>query len=141
MDFFREIRDLFDAGDVQSIVDKFEPPLPVFSEGSLVIQADRKDTETSIRNLMQAVKTAGATTLVPNSITVRPSRKLCANIAQVEWHYVGPGGKVISKSEINYYCGANAKGEMKIVMVEYIRVGVPQAIRDFLDSKSPKQVN
>lgn len=132
---------MFEAEDVEGIVDKFDVPLPVYCEGNLILRATREDVVKSIGNLMQAVKTSGAVTVVPRIVSVRPSKKLCASVARVEWRYLDADDGIVSSSEINYYCGANAQREMKIVMVEYLRVGVPQAIRSFLDANTPKQVN
>ncbi len=126
---------------MQGIVDKFDVPLAVYCEGNLVLRATRKETITSIGNLMQAVKSAGAVTVVPNILSITPSKKLPASVARVEWRYLDASDGLVSSSEINYYCSANAQKEMKVVMVEYIRVGVPQAIRNFLDANAPKQVN
>ena len=120
----------FNAGEADLIVDLFAAKFPVFTETGLSLMGTRSDIRVTVERLMAAARENGVAKIEHRIISTEPSSEGKSSTVRVAWRYLGPNGHLISDGDVKYYCGKDADGIVRILMIEYIKTAFPDAVSE-----------
>ena len=124
------MQDVFEAQDVEGMLELFTSPLPVYSDSGITLLSSREDTELALRCLIFEARAAGVRHQRRRVLGVKPSSMGQGTMYHVEWLFLGANGSVIATSEVKYYCGQEEDGTLRVFMVEYISAAFPEILAD-----------
>ena len=140
--FFHRMARLFEEGQVSGLLEVFNERIPVYSDTGLTLRSTLRDTEVSIRRLMAAAHRKGATRLRHRIVSTRPSKGGGSTVVRIEWLYCDARDECVETGDVNYYCGPDRDGALRILMIEYIKVAFPDAISEMpRDDLPPKRLH
>lgn len=140
-EFFQELNRLINEGELEKLSMLFEEPLPIYSEAGLFLRATREDTARSLEVLLEAAGKRGFTHMTHRIVSIAPRPNWRASFAQLEWQYRDAQKTIIARSFINYYVGATEGEGYKILMMDYLQPGIPEALSVIPRDDTPRTIN
>jgi hypothetical protein len=137
----RHMNRLYNAGQLDALVELFTPLLPVYTDNGISLKATHSDTKASLINLRQTAQSRGVVHLKHNILSVETSPKGTSKTVFVEWHYLGADGLPVTRGEVKYYCGRDSYGIARVLMVEYVTPAFPEAYADMPVSTEVRTLN
>ena len=131
--FVERMQRLLNEERVEELAGLFTEKLPVYSQHGTTLYLSRADTEVSIRRLLFAARAAGTKALEHRILSMRPAGEGSATAIHIEWHYLDGHGDVVATGEMRYFCGPDADGAFRVLMIDYVRAAFPDAL-----TKMPK---
>lgn len=117
---------LYSEGRLDEVLTLFSLPLPVYTRSGLDLKPSREEIKRSLLSLLWAAREAGSVKLVHQIISIRPSLRNVSTVARVEWNYLDESDASVGSSDVNYYFGLNAQQEVRVFMVEYLKLSFPE---------------